>query len=180
MKTKLSLLLLGSWVLCGMPGLVQADVHKGLPTQAVILPADDSGVTKVAFLFDVSGLRSGDNRKIEEALLDWTLTGTSEEEVMEYSAYPVSAAWTEAGVAAGTVPGTSETAVAQWLLRPQPAGKKGAGLVRLDLTELVTAWTEGTQANRGVVVATTALDVQALANQLDKATLTIRYGFRED
>ena len=173
------------WVVCvmvaallGAPGASRADVLKAAPVEAVLLPDEGDGAIRVAFLFDLSGLRSGENRRIDEALLDWWLTGTSEEAVSEFTAYPVAESWTETSVAQGTAPDLQEQRAATWDVFPTAPERGGERLVRLDLTELVNAWAAGATANHGVVVTTAGLSRATAGAQLAKATLTIRYGFR--
>ena len=83
-----------------MPVVAGADVLKVAPTQAVILPSDGSGVTRVALLFDLSDMRGGSGRKINAAHLQWSITGVSANERSEFFLHEATSAWTEAQVAA--------------------------------------------------------------------------------
>jgi hypothetical protein len=150
-----------------------------MPSEAVMVPDDATGVTKVVFLFDLSGLRQGDNRHIEEALLDWRVAGVGTDYPALFAAYPVTDAWTKASVEGGTAPATAELMASDWhvSLGTEPAEGR---LVRLELTELVGSWASGATANYGVVVSTSALQAKTLATQLANVQLTIRYGFRDD
>jgi hypothetical protein len=180
MKVTICFLLVGIAALCGISKPSLADEFREAPAEAALLPADESGVAKVAMRFDLSSLRSGEHRRIEQALLEWTLTGTSDADMTEYVVYAAQASWSESAIASGSVPVHGEEPAAEWLLQPRKAGEKGAGLVRLDITELVRSWADGGQPNYGVIVATSALGREVLGGQLDQAKLTIRYGFLGD
>jgi hypothetical protein len=180
MKRVTCLLIFGFLVLMGTPGRTLADVYTATPTQAVVLADDGTNVVRVAFLFDLSGLRQGETRHIEEALLDWRIVGLDAEAPAAFGAYMIMNAWTKASVQSGTAPAMAEVAAADWLVSSLAKETTEGKLVRLDVTDLVGSWASGVTANYGVVVATSALDAKAIANQLTKVQLTVRYGFRED
>ena len=54
---------------------VEAEVLILTPTQSAVCPADESGVTKVVLQFDLSGITGGEGRQIDQALLEWVVTG---------------------------------------------------------------------------------------------------------
>jgi hypothetical protein len=180
MKTMLCLLILGFVTLLGGVGIARADVYQGAPIQAVLLPADGSGIANVAFLFDLSSLRAGDNRHIEEALLDWRVTGLPEEGLPEFVVYPITSPWTQASVLGGAAPSVQQERVSDWQINPLAPENADGKLVRLDLTELAGSWAAGTKANYGVIVAVPGISSKVLGDQLAKAQLTIRYGFRDN
>jgi len=178
MKTTLWMVGLALVVLLGVPMSARGDVYTVAPVEAVVLPGAGGGPVQVAFRFDLSGLRSGENRRIDEALLDWWLTGMSKETVSAFSAYAVTGTWSEASVEGGAAPVLEENSASGWDVFPASPELDGRKLARLDLTELVNAWATGAKANYGVVVATTDMSREALLGQLARAKLTVRYGFR--
>ncbi len=178
MKTMLRIYV-SALLLMASIGVARADVFKGAPVQAVLLPVDGSDLVKVAFLFDLSSLRAGENRHIEEALLDWKLTGLSEQDVMDFTVYPVVETWTNASVQSGHAP-VAGAPVAEWRIGPTMRTADGAKLARLDLTDMVRSWTAGTSANYGVVVASSALNRASVDGQFQNARLVVRYGFRDN
>jgi len=157
--------------------VVSADVLTVTPSQAVVLPGDVSGLTRVALLFDLSGMRSGAGRRIDEALLDWRVAGVPSNRRSNFSAYPVSGTWTVAGAVLGTALSIEPGTVADWEFESLDHQRNGGGLIRLDLSELVGAWTSGTRSNYGLVVTSGDVSGNDLSTQLSQATLTVRYGF---
>lgn len=167
-------------LLVSLIAVARADVYHGVAVQAVLLPEDESGSTKVAFQFDFSTMRTGENRQIEEALLDWKLSGVSEKDMMSFVAYPVTQSWTNASVGGGDVPAVGKEAVADWQIGPSMTMPDGGKLARLDLTEMVRSWTIGAVQNYGVVVASPDMDRATIASQFQNAKLVVRYGFRDN
>ena len=159
-----------------MPVVAGADVLKVAPTQAVILPSDGSGVTRVALLFDLSDMRGGSGRKINAAHLQWSITGVSANERSEFFLHEATSAWTEAQVAAEGNIDYTEDPVVGWEIEPLDYERNG-GLVKLDVKKLVQEWCETPSGNYGVVVATTDLSSLTLTNQLGNARLVVRYAF---
>jgi hypothetical protein len=180
MKTMIFQLALGSVVLLGTSRAVGADVYQGSPREAVVLPDDGSGVTKIAFLFDFSSLREGGNRHIEEALLDWRVSDLAVEDLPTFFAYPITTSWTRSALEAGAAPSMSKESVSDWQMNALAPETNDGRLVRLDLTEMVGQWAAGTTTNYGIIVATSGLSANALGAQLGKVQLTIRYGFRDN
>jgi len=148
----------------------QAAVHELAPDQAVVLPDDETGVAKVALQFDLSGIPEG--HVIDLGYLDWSLTGVSDSERSEYAILLVTSSWTEAGVSGGAAPDVEEASFGTWDIEPRDYGRT-AGLVRFALTDLAREWSSGETDNFGVVVSTEHLSGNALATQLENATLVL-------
>ena len=161
------------------PLAVQAEVLTIVPVKAVVCPADESGVTKVALQFDFSGIRSGEGRQIDQALLEWRVTGMASDAYTEYVLIPVAAAWSEAGVAGGSAPAMAEVASDTWGFSLLDYERNQGGLLRFDILHLVHDWLSGEATNHGVIIATEDLGREGLSNQLDRIRLTVRYGFVE-
>ena len=159
------------------PAAVQAEVLTITPTQAAVGPADESGVTQIILQFDLSGIQGGEGLQVDQALLQWTVTGMPSEVYSEYYLYPVAQSWTEGGVATGTVPTMAETAADTWSYSPVDYENNRGGLLRFDLLHLVRSWLSGEATNYGVVIATEDLGRTGLSEQLGHIRLTIRYGF---
>jgi hypothetical protein len=158
---------------------VQAEELVVTPSQAVVLPSDGSGLTKAVLLYDLSGLVAGDGRQIDAALVDWHLTGVPSAHESEYNAFAASAAWTEGTAEASGVGnianGTSPAA--EWTVTTTDYDRNDGGFVRLNLTDLVASWANGSLANYGIVVTTDDVSRTNVANSLSQAVLTVRYGF---
>lgn len=177
MKRNLGLIALGLLAAVSLPLVACADVLTAQPVKAVVLPADESGLTRVALQFDVSGIRSGDHRQIHRAFLEWKVNGVPSDRHSEYTLFPVTAAWTEAGVAGGTPVSIAEDATASWDIDPLDYQRNAGGFIRLDVTDLARDWADGVGPNYGFVVVSTDLSREGLADQLSQAELTVRYGF---
>jgi hypothetical protein len=176
MKRNLSLIALGLLVAMTLPLAAQADVLKLQPVKAVVLPADRSGLTRIALEFDFRGMRSGEGRRIDEAFLDWRVDGVPSDRHSEYEVYPITETWTAAGAAAGSAIATAADPAAFWEIEPLDYQRNGGGFIRLDLIDLVRGWV-GEESNFGVLITTADVSRQAIADQLGKAVLTVRYGF---
>ena len=159
------------------PAAVQAEVLTLTPSRAQVFPADESGVTRVALQFDLSALPTGQGWRVDEAVLDWTVAGIPSDRHSEYALYPVTQAWTENSVAAGTLPTLAEHTADVWSYEPLDYQRNHGGLLRFDLLGLVRDWLGAKTANYGVVIATEDMTRTALRSQLKTARLTIRYGF---
>jgi hypothetical protein len=147
------------------------------PAQSALVD-QESEAAQVAFQFSLDGLDSGENRRIDMAFLEWSLTGVSDAEDAVFAVYPVLATWSAAGDGAADV-SVGESATSEWEITPADHDRGNGGFVRLDVTGLVAGWASGASANHGVVMATGTLSDQALAGQLGSARLVIYYGFGE-
>lgn len=155
-----------------MPALAGAEVLDLTPVSSRVLPADGSGVTKVALKFDLSGMREGQGRRVFDAFLNWELSGVPTEETSEFVAYAATTTWASTGEA----PTVSEDPAGSWEISPASYARLG-GLVRVNLERLVDAWAAGSTTNYGVVLAMPNLSAESLASQLANARLKFRYSF---
>jgi hypothetical protein len=181
MKTNITCLgiALVAVALVGVAGTASAEVLEVAPTAATVYVAQGTGVTTAVLRFDLSGLAEGEGRVIDEALLDWPLTGLSGESRYSIEAFPVTTAWTPEGVSATAPPSIGEAVAADWDIEPGEISGEGGALVRLNLKGLVDAWAgEGT--NCGIVILLPGLSANGIMSQLQEAKLTVRYGFREE
>lgn len=69
-----------------------ADVLHGR-VDAVGLPADGSGVSKVALRFDLSSLRQGRGLTIQSAILEWELPEMPGERMTVFEAHSLTGSW---------------------------------------------------------------------------------------
>lgn len=152
----------------------QADVLSVQPSKAVVLPSDGTGTTRIALQFDVSGMRPGENRVIDDALLDWQVDGVPANRRSEYKAHLITTAWT----VGATVIDASEGEIASWDILPRDFERNGGGFVRFDLREAVTAWAQSPRNNVGVLIVTRDVKRAHFLTILESAVLTVRYGFR--
>ena len=144
-----------------------------------MMPNDGSGVVKIACKFDLSGLRAGEHRRVEEALLVWSLTQVPSGVAPEFSLHSVTSAWTKSSVESGAIPQMDPTKIADWQVNLAAPESKEGRLVRLDLTTLVENWVKGNAANYGVVATTPDVPLKTLTSQFGKVQLIVRYGFRD-
>jgi hypothetical protein len=166
------------WAVAGLcslfllPGLCEARGAERGAARAVLLPAGDDG-NRAAFTFDVSGLSPGQGEKIRVAVIEWRLDGIPADRISEYRVYEITESWTAAG-AALEAPSMAESEASEWLISPRDYRKTRGGVVRLDVTDLVDAWTAGA-SNHGIAVAAPEVDRQNVAASLDRVRLVIRY-----
>lgn len=165
--------------LCSPAGQVRAEELVLTPAQAVVLPSDGSGLTKAVLLYDLSGLASGEGRVIDAALVDWQLAGVPASDESEYTAYAATVPWTEATAVASGVGHIAVDAmpVAEWEFTTTDYDRNNGGFVRLNLTDVVAGWANGSVQNYGVVVTTNDVSRTNMTNSLNGALLTVRYGF---
>jgi hypothetical protein len=132
----------------------------------------------VAFLFDFSGLPGGEGRRIDEAFLEWRITGVPPDRHTEYSVYLAQNAWTPIEAARGaTVILVLTDPFDTWEFEPLDYQRNQGGRLRFDLTTVVRDWTQGVGAKHGVVVSTRDVGRAALASQLMNMVLEVRFGF---
>ena len=171
-----SILLTVGLMLVFSTSTAKADVLRVSPSQSAVLPSSGDGPTEVALQFDLSGLRSGNGRKVVWAYLEWQVTnaGTGEK---AFAAFPITSSWSAAQAAsrAGVVR-YSETPVSAWELTQEEQDRLGCA-VRLNAKNLVSDWLAGVTTNNGLLVTTREISGTTLANQLANATLVIGYGF---
>lgn len=154
-----------------------ADILKVAPVQAVVLPAQEGGLTRVALQFDLSTMRSGGGRTVVWAYVEWGIEN-AETNQKEFSAYPILAPWTAEQVAVSPEALLSSTdEAAHWMLTPQEQ-ETGECLLRLHLKNVVGDWASGRTNNYGLVVATPDIPGAVLSDQLANARLVVGYTFR--
>ncbi|NNF07758.1 MAG: hypothetical protein HKN21_13425 [Candidatus Eisenbacteria bacterium] len=154
-----------------------ADVARLAPDASALCPDDGSGGSHVVFLFDLSELRTGEGRVIDEAFLDWVVPNLSSDEEILFAVYRMESSWNAVQVATGLeLPLWDSDEVSGWSIEPLDFQRHG-GLVRLNLRPLVEDWLDGTQANHGVFVEFSDSPSVELASELNAARLIIRYGF---
>jgi hypothetical protein len=141
------------------------------PGQTSLLPDDASGMVKVAVQFDLSSYTSAGD--VDEAILEWTVPGVPSDELSEFTAYPVTDAWSATGVVQGSTPDLGETPVAHWTIEP-PDYEHHGGLVRLDVTQLARSWAAGETPNHGVVIELEGVSRTGLSSALSSIRLKIR------
>lgn len=162
-------------LLGGMPAV--ADVLEVSPQQVTVLPQGGLEQTRIAVQFDLSGLKDGDGRQIEEAFLVWRLTEANPEATMEFQANAITGGWTESGAAAGATITTAPDPESYWDIQPIDNERNGTGFVRLDVGALVAAWASGEKDNFGVLITTSDVTRGEAGRQLGTLVLTVRYGF---
>lgn len=173
MKCAMSILGWSAVILAlGTPVIADADEVSLTPAQAIVLPDDHSGISRVALLFDLSSLREGEGRIVDEALIDWTVSGVPSENPSSYSVYPITSFWTGASTSISVTEDPTET----WEIEPEEFARNG-GLIRFTVTELVSGWASGKSNNYGVVMTTEDVSREALSAQIMNARLVVRYGF---
>ena len=176
---------LAAWISCGLLLVsalpVAADVLRVVPSQAVVLPADDSGTVRVALQFDLGALSAGTGRRIDAATIDWNPGGIPTGEMTSYGVYAVASAW-NAGMGQPALRGVEiETAPADLSdISPADIARTGEARIRLEITELVAAWMSGKSANHGVVVTAVGVDGRVFVESIANVTLTILYGFNQE
>jgi hypothetical protein len=180
MKTRTCLLIIGFLGVLCISSKAEADVYKGVPKEAVVLPDDGSGVTRVGLFFDLSSLRSGENRRIAEAVLDWRVSGLGAEELPQFGAYQVTESWSRTSVNTGSLPTLASEMIADGQVSSLVLETSEGKFLRLDMTGIVRQWAAGTTTNYGLVLATSDLGAKALSPQLGKIQLTVRYGFSDN
>jgi hypothetical protein len=144
------------------------------PSTTAVLPEDELGRSRVAITFDIGGMIVGEGRRIDDAWLEWRLTGAPEEGRLEFEAWTITGSWSEEGDVA-----VAEEPVAFWEIEPLDQARNGGALLRLDLRSLVAEWASGAAENHGVVVTSADLDLSEFEAQLPDSRLVIRYGFVE-
>lgn len=163
-------------LLAGLFSPAQADRTTLSPTRAVLLPAAGAAEPQLALAFDLSGLRSGEGRRIDEALLEWNAAGLPADLSTVLAVTAITAAWTEAGVTDGAAVRAAGSIAAAW--RIDEAGQAWSeGRVRFDITELARDWASDPGANHGILISLGALDRATAARQIERPRLLVRYGF---
>jgi len=156
---------------------VGADILEVEPSEIVMLPSAEDGVTRVAMKFDLSGLGEGEGRRINHAVLQWSLP-EGNESVYSFEGFVASSAWTKSGVTTGKDTPEEGDRQGATILGSRNV-KEGRMLVRIDLRTCVTGWLKGTESNHGIILATKDLKSTDVASELAKARLKIWYGFVE-
>lgn len=113
--------------------------------------------------------------------MEWRLKDLPEQkESPEFFVVPILQAWSGQSITDRSVPSTGSERVSSWQVNPLALETSEGELVRLEITELVEGWLDGTAANYGIVVATPDLSSKLVGEQLGKARLTVLYSFRSD
>lgn len=162
-----------------LASVARADVLKVAPESAVVLPADDSGVTRVALTFDLSGMRSGTGRQIVIATIDWPIEGMTVQDDAEFSVHRVTAGWSATSVGSGETSVSYEETPSSVEQMDEDTCTAVGGLLRLRATKLVEDWIATPSENYGVIVTLEGATFQQLAEKLDAAELDVRYVLHE-
>lgn len=160
-------------------GRAAADVVILAPSRATVLPNDGSGLTKIVLQYDLSGLRTGEGRQIDEAMINWHLAGVSSSHDSDFSAYQALVSWTSAtavSVGVGRLESGAQP-ISEWEFTTVDYDRNDGGFVRFDLRELASAWASGASPNYGILIITDDVSRTHAAAGLDNALLTVRYGF---
>ncbi|NNF05916.1 MAG: DNRLRE domain-containing protein [Candidatus Eisenbacteria bacterium] len=161
----------------GLTTSIHADVAKIAPEKSALCPDDGSGKSYVLLSFDLSGLRSGEGRVIDEAYLEWIVPSLPSDGLVEFSIHQMESGWDETRVAAGQdTPDWKPDEESGWSIEPLDYQRHG-GLVRLSVRTLVESWLEGTEQNHGLFIKFTEKPSAQLPGELSEARLVIRYGF---
>lgn len=164
-------------LLAGLFSPALADTITLAPAQTAVLPAAAHDAA-VAMTFDLSGLRSGEGRQIDEAFLVWNAGSVSGDLTTAIEVRGIAAAWTTARVAEGTPVSLAEAPAARWRLDRVVQGWT-SGLVRLDVTELVRGWAASPATNHGLLIRFGELGRDAAGRQATRPRMVVRYGFRK-
>jgi hypothetical protein len=164
-----------------LAGMVLAFVVDSSSADEITLPADLAAMvtdqsdskTRVALSFDVNQLPTGEGRVIDEAYLEWDLTGIPNDVTSTFELHEALVQWVPQD---GSVHSTAVSGIlaAEWIITPRDYEANG-GFVRLDVTDLARRWCQ--EANNGVVLSTSALPSSSIASQLAAVQLRIRYAF---
>lgn len=159
------------------PTMTSADVLRLEPTRMAVLPDDSSGITRVALLFDLSGVRSGSGREILHARLEWTVSGAPSQTRSEFYLHEITAGWDQARIGTGQEDlQRAADPTDDWNIETLDYSRTG-GLVRFDVKDLVNRWLATPSTNFGVMVATSAVGETTLQSQMENARLVVIYGF---
>lgn len=173
MKT-MSAILTGVF-LAVMAVCAEANVVEIEPSSAVILPNDNSGLTRVAMKFNISAVEVAEGWEIVTAHIDWPISGMTVEEPTTFLAYGLTGAWTAEGAGSGQTELACEVDPAsRWEMGNLDYTRLG-GLVRLDILGLVNQWLASPEDNFGVVITFENMSAQDLSGKLGAAKLVVRY-----
>lgn len=156
---------------------VRAELLIVEPARSTLLPAARNGKTEVALYFDLSGLPGGEKRVINMVHLEWTPSSQLSNQAGTYTAQEITGNWTAQGVGINGLSEVSSEMAALWRVEPGDF-ERTSGIVRLELTSSVDAWTKGVRTNHGVVVSSNLLSRSVALSQLSSVRLVIRYGYR--
>lgn len=154
-----------------------ADKIVVVPTGSAVEADPGDHVTRVAFQCDVSTMREGARRRVSRATLEWTISGAPNDRTSEFEAFAPTSEWDLQSVSQGALVGIGESPEATWEVTPMDLERNQGAVIRLDVTRLVQAWSDGTEPNRGIIVATPDVSGNDLGSQLSNARLCVRYVF---
>jgi len=155
----------------------RADVLTLSPVKTAVLPDDGSGLTRMALQFDLSGIRQGEGRRIDNAILEWEVGDNTRTETGAFSVQEIANPWDPQSITEGvTAPTVQSKIMDRWHITPWLREHRG-GLVRLDLQEVANRWMSGASGNFGVLVTTPMLTQASGAQLISNARLVVYYGF---
>ncbi len=159
---------------------VRAQTVTLAPVRTAVLPSvEGDDTTRVAFVFDLSGLRAGPGRRIDKALLVWRVSSISPDSTVEFSVRPITQRWDSSSLSSSstTAPPVGPESSTTWAATPKDAARGHAGTVVLNVLPLVRSWAIDTRENYGIVVSTPDLPPAQVEPFLPAARLSIWYGF---
>lgn len=162
---------LAALALFGCVGMAQARTTQLSPSSATQMAAVQGlPDARVLFEFDEDSARPGDGEKLDAAYLVWTVSGLSPEATSSFGLYVPTAEQRGGGAGQRVLEAEARQT---WDIEPQEYQRSG-GLVRIDITELVSGWLGG-GSNLGVALGTTSLSGQSFAGQVSNARLVVHF-----
>jgi hypothetical protein len=158
-------------------GTVWADAIVINPSRVALLPADESGTARLAVYFDLSEVPSAEGLVLDEALLDWRVTGVPSTTLSTFKLFPILESWTAEGAVNSGVDVT-ETESDTWVITRLDYERNVGGFVRFDLKDSVGQWLRNPNTNLGVVIATEDVPRSAWIGTERLPLLTVRYGLQ--
>jgi hypothetical protein len=160
-------------VTCALCAPASAQIQEISPSEVALLPADGTGVARVALRFNVARLAQKRNLHLVGASLEWTGSDLLTLPAV-FLVEPITQEWTRAGLEGGTEDVEVSKAADEWEITARDQARSG-NFVRLNLDTATASWLESPTLNFGVVLATPSLMPAALARQAAAAKLVVRY-----
>jgi hypothetical protein len=141
------------------------------PEQAALVTAEGITDTEVAVRFDLSNLAGA---QIDAAVVEWTPSGIAPDALTEYHLVLILGSWTAAGLSA-SAPQLAQLEAAWWEFSPLDYERNGGGLIRFDVTTLVSEWARGETTNYGFAIVTSDLARESAGSQAGTIKLIVTY-----
>lgn len=150
-----------------------ARTHKVAPESVVLV--QEEGAAKLLLSFDFRNFPRLSGWTVQDAYLEWTSNARPTTGAAQFSAYPVVEARGTHGLGPNGSLEVDRGRGSDYGIEVLEVERNGEGIVRLDVSDIVRKWIEGSTADKGLLVETEALSAAELFGEAEGMLIHVLY-----